>query len=89
MAENTEGEMCIRDRVRSSSGKLQTRPVIRTTIKIGSFVWPIDLNLTNRDSMGMRMLIGREALFGRVMVNPTHRFLHGKFTPKKAKELYR
>lgn len=76
-------------KVRSSSGKLQTRPVIRTSIKIGEFTWTIDVNLTNRDSMGMRMLIGREALAGRVLVNPTQRFLHGKIGPKKAKELYR
>lgn len=76
-------------KVRSSSGKLQTRPVIRTTIKIANFTWEIDLNLTNRDSMGMRMLIGREALSSRALVNPTHRFLQGKIATRKAKELYR
>lgn len=76
-------------KVRSSSGKLQTRPVIRTAIKIGNFSWYIDLNLTNRDSMGMRMLIGREALSGRILVNPKHRFLYGKIASKKAKEFYR
>ena len=75
--------------VRSSVGKTQVRPVIMTMIKIGNFVWPIKLNLTNRDSMGMRMLIGREALSSKTLVNPSNKFLHGKMSPKKAKELYK
>ena len=76
-------------KVKSSSGRQQIRPVVLTTIKIGNFAWSIELNLTNRDSMGMRMLIGREALHGRALVNPSHKFLHGKLSHKKAKELYR
>ncbi len=75
--------------VRSSSGEKERRPVIKTTIQIGGSKLDIELNLTNRDSMGMRMLIGREALSGRILVNPTHKFLHGKLSQKKSKELYK
>jgi ribosomal protein S6--L-glutamate ligase len=75
--------------VRSSSGTQQKRPVIKTSLKIGNNIWTINLNLTNRDSMGMRMLIGREALAGKILVNATHKFLHGKLSQKKSKELYK
>lgn len=75
-------------KVKSSTGEMQLRPVILTTIKIGNYTWSIELNLTNRDSMGKRMLIGREALNGRVLVNPSHKFLHKKMSLKKIKDLY-
>jgi len=75
--------------VRSSTGEERIRPVIKTLICISNTQWEIELNLTNRDSMGMRMLIGREALAGKMLVNPNHKFLHGKTNTKKIKELYR
>lgn len=74
--------------VKSSTGELTKRPVIKTTLQIGDSLWEIELNLTNRDSMGMRMLIGREAL-KRVLVNPTHKFLHGKLSAKNSKRHYK
>ncbi len=75
-------------KVKSSSGTEQKRPVILTPIRIGNNIWPIEINLTNRDSMGVRMLIGRQALKDKFLVNPSHKFLHGKISTKKAKELY-
>jgi ribosomal protein S6--L-glutamate ligase len=63
--------------VKSSSGDTERRPVIKTMLKIGALAWEIELNLTNRDYMGMRMLIGRQALDGRALVDAGHRFLQG------------
>lgn len=74
--------------VKSSTGEMTRRPVIKTMIKIGKNECEIELNLTNRDSMGMRMLIGREAMKN-VLVNPNHKFLHGKLSDKKSKNYYK
>lgn len=48
--------------VRSSSGHAETRYVVSTMLGLGPFVGKIELTLTNRDDMGFRMLIGRQAL---------------------------
>ncbi len=56
--------------VKNSGGHAQLRPVIRTSVALGGQQWKIDLTLTNRDVMGFRMLLGREALRGRFLVNP-------------------
>ena len=61
--------------VRDSGGKKTLRPVIRTKIKVGDMSWDIELTLTNRDEMGFRMLLGREALKGHLLVNPSKSFI--------------
>ncbi len=48
--------------VKSSSGHLETRYVVSTEVKLGPVVRRCELTLTNRDEMGFRMLIGRQAL---------------------------
>jgi len=55
--------------VTSSSGHKQRRFVIVTPVRIGEYEWPIELTLTNRDEMGFRMLLGREALRRRFLVD--------------------
>ncbi len=67
--------------VKSSNGKKELRPVIRTSVSWGGQQWEIDLTLTSRDLMGFRMLLGREAVRGRFLVNPGKSFLGGR--PKK------
>lgn len=74
--------------VKSSNGISKKRPVIKTLLNIANFSWEIELNLTNRDTMGMRMLLGREALSGKILINSGHKFLHGKVSSKQIKELY-
>ena len=64
--------------VRNSGGQRELRPVIETTVKIGEHVWPIELTLTRRDEMGFRMLLGRQGLKKRALVDPGRSFRAGK-----------
>lgn len=57
--------------VKSSSGVPETRYVIQTPMRMGDQEWEVELTLANRDSMGFRMLLGREAMHGRVVVDPS------------------
>lgn len=64
--------------VKSSNGKSEVRPVIVTDVELMGKRWPIEVTLTNRDMMGFRMLLGREALRGRFIVDPEKSFLGKK-----------
>ena len=61
--------------ITSSSGHSQKRFIIQTTLKLGEFSSLIEISLANRDEMGFRMLVGRNALKGRILVDPSHSFL--------------
>lgn len=74
--------------VKSSSGISETRYVIGATIKAGTETWDIELTLANRDSMGYRMLLGREAMSGRMLVDPSISFCLGEVSDDSIDELY-
>ena len=74
--------------VKSSSGFREKRYVISTNVSLGGKTWEIELTLTNRDSMGFRMLLGREAMSGRVMVDPEQKFVLGQPSNENLKEFY-
>lgn len=76
-----ESEVLDFRQIRSSTGHAQERPVIRATISVLGDEWPIDLTLANRDEMGFRMLLGREAVRGRFLVDAGKSFYAGR--PKK------
>jgi ribosomal protein S6--L-glutamate ligase len=75
--------------VKSSSGITEKRYVIQSTMKIGNYDWNIELTLANRDSMGFRMLLGREAMENRVLVDPANSCLIGNYSEENIKELYK
>lgn len=64
--------------VRNSGGQTELRPVIETTLGIGDHEWPIELALTRRDQMGFRMLLGRQALKNRAIVDPGKSYRAGR-----------
>ncbi|WP_396167448.1 30S ribosomal protein S6--L-glutamate ligase [Flavobacterium sp.] len=74
--------------VKSSSGFREQRYVIQSKINIGGDLWAIEMTLTNRDSMGFRMLLGREAMSGRILVDPQQQYLLGQNTTENLKDLY-
>ena len=61
--------------VKSSNGGLEERYVIRTPIRLGESQWSIDITLTNRADMSYLMLLGREAMGERLLVDPSASFL--------------
>jgi hypothetical protein len=64
--------------VRSSNGDEDLRPVVLTHIEIHGVCWPIEITLARRKLMGFRMLIGREAMWGRFIVDPSRSYLGGE-----------
>ena len=55
--------------ITSSNGHRALRPVILTHVSLGGESWPIEVTLTARDEMGFRMLLGRQALRRRFLVD--------------------
>ncbi len=64
--------------IRSSNGHVELRPVIHTLLRLGEDQWPIELTLTNRDSMGFRMLLGRRAMRRHLIVDPSVSYVFGR-----------
>lgn len=67
-----------RRRVRDSGGRVELRPVVKTDIELLGQKWTIELTLTRRDAMGFRMLLGRQAIRRRFVVNPASSYRAGK-----------
>lgn len=56
--------------ITSSNGGREKRIVVKTRLALAGKIWQIELSLTNRDDMGFRMLLGRQALRRRFVVDP-------------------
>ena len=75
--------------VPSAITAVERRAVIETPIKIGNVTHNIQLTLTNRDALGYRMLLGREAMQGRMLLDPEKSFTQGMHSEIEARQLYR
>ncbi|MGF3055310.1 ATP-dependent zinc protease family protein [Microbacterium sp. YY-01] len=82
--DSVEADLAVHDRrmVRSSTGHQQSRIVVIATVRLLGEDVPCEVTLTNRDAMGFRMLIGREALRQRFVVDPARSFMGGR--PERA-----
>ena len=65
-------------RVCDSGGHREERCVILSRLRIGGREWPIELTLTNRETMLFRMLLGRGAIAGHALVDPQLSFVTGR-----------
>jgi len=63
--------------VSDSGGHKEMRYVIETNVRLGEMIWPIEMTLTNRDSMKFRMLLGRTAMRS-FAVLPDKSYLFGR-----------
>ena len=70
--------------VRSSNGSLEERYFIRTTARLQGIEFPIELTLANRDDMSFRMLLGREAIRGRFLVDSGRSFIDTTLVSKSS-----
>ncbi|MEO9168106.1 MAG: RimK/LysX family protein [Aestuariivirga sp.] len=64
-------------RIKSSNGHTQIRPMIETEIVLGHHRFKVAITLTDRGDMGVPMLLGREAIKGRFLVNAARIFMLG------------
>ena len=77
-----EAEVLEYRRVKSSTGHLRERPVVVTTLALLGQEWDIELTLARRDQMGFRLLLGREAVRNRFLVDAGRSYYGGR--PPKA-----
>lgn len=86
--ETVEAEAHLHDErlIRDSGGREHLRPVIITAARLGGQEWPIEITLTNRDAMGFRMLLGRQAVRRRFVIDPGRSFLLGPDGDSSRKE---
>ena len=73
---NCSAPLCDIRKIKSSNGTAEQRYVIQTTAILGEEEWPIEITLTNRADMNYLMLLGREALGKRFLVDPSKVFLN-------------
>lgn len=85
---NCEAPVIDRRVIKSSTGTREMRYVINTTLQIGNQAWEIEVTLANRDSMGYRMLLGREAMRGKLLVDPESSFMFGEHSPEEVEAHY-
>ena len=76
-AHKVEAPLIDRRSVRPSSGESEMRLVVELTIEILGMRRPVEFTLTRRDAMGFRMLLGRQALRGHFVVDPSRSYLNG------------
>lgn len=72
-----EAQVIDRRKVSDSGGHSEMRPVIRTKLSIGNIDFECEFTLTNRDSMKFRMLLGRTAMNGRMMIDTSKSYEQG------------
>lgn len=61
----------------SSNGSKELRYVIETSLSMAGHEWNIELTLSSRDQLRFRLLLGREALNKRVLIDPSKTYLLG------------
>lgn len=76
-------------RVKSSSGVAEKRYVVKTIMRLWDHEFLIELTLANRDSMGYRMLLGREAMVGRIVVDPELSYCLGQVSDETLASHYK
>lgn len=67
--------------VRDSGGRETLRPVVSAMVVLGTVAWPVEVTLADRAPMGHRMLLGRQAVRRRFLVDPSRAYVQGRPQP--------
>ena len=70
-----ESKIQAKRKVKSSNGQAERRYLIKTALELGADSWEIELTLTDRALMNYQMLIGRQGMQSRLLVDPAESFL--------------
>jgi hypothetical protein len=65
-------------KVRNTGGIFQERPVVETTMRIGTVTRRIRLTLTDRSRMHYAVILGRSALEGTFLIDVSRKYLLGR-----------
>lgn len=65
-------------RIRTSIGKAESRPVIKEKVRLAGRCWTVEFTLTDRKDMDYPMLLGRQAIARRFLVDPGRSWLFPK-----------
>lgn len=74
--------------VMSSNGSVEERYVIQSLLCLGKERWKIELTLSDRDPLQFRMLLGREALDSKVIIDPAKTLQIKKYAKVEVLKLY-
>ncbi len=61
----------------SSNGMAEMRPFVQVDLHLAGQSWPVEISLTNRETMNYRMLLGRTTMEGRIVVDPFDACING------------
>lgn len=75
--------------IKGSFGISEERFIIKTPITIAEETFDIELSLANRENMVFRMLLGREAMIGRYLINPSEKHLQKVYSKKDIEKIYK
>lgn len=75
--------------IKGSFGISEERLIITASVSIGEDTFDIELSLANRNTMEFRMLLGREAMANRYVINPAVKHMQKKYLRKEVKAMYK
>ena len=62
-------------KIKSSNGESQERYIIETTLGLADQTWPVEISLADRSEMSHLMLLGRQGMSDRLLVDPSQNYL--------------
>ena len=75
--------------IKGSFGISEERLIIKVPLTIGEDTFEIELSLANRNSMEFRMLLGREAIANRFVINSGVKNVQKMYTKKELNAIYK